>query len=337
VRLREAARLGRLTRAASQLALLRAGVEAGLFAALDEPQSAEELSERLGFAPDLCAAWLRAAHASGFLSRRGERYRRGRLASLLIAAPEGDAAVALLEQTALSHVPALERVPALLRGAPRPHWGGEAEASRVARASRLLEARALAALERVPGARRPLRILDVGCGEGGLLAALLGRYRDALGLGVEREAAVAERARRRLAAAQVQRRAEVWVGDVLREELPAGEWDLALLSQVLHYFTDAERDALFARIAGRLAAGGVLAIQTPVVSDGVLARMTGLSATAALFDLFLHAHRNLSALPDPVDLQVRLRAAGFARVGSVSIVPGGVLRYVWARRGQEAR
>jgi hypothetical protein len=64
----------------------------------------------------------------------------------------------------------------------------------------------------------------------------------------------------------------------------------------------------------------------------VLARATGMAATAALFDLFLHCQANLSGLPDPTDLQVRLRAAGFARVGSVSIVPGGALRYVWAQR-----
>jgi hypothetical protein len=58
-----------------------------------------------------------------------------------------------------------------------------------------------------------------------------------------------------------------------------------------------------------------------------------MAATSALFDLFLRSHENLYGLPDPVDLQVRLRAAGFARVGSVSIVPGGALRYVWAARG----
>jgi SAM-dependent methyltransferase len=119
---------------------------------------------------------------------------------------------------------------------------------------------------------------------------------------------------------------------VLREELPAGEWDLALLNQVLHYWRDAERDVLFARIARRLAAGGVLAIQTLVVQEGAFARMTGTAASGALFDLFLRSHENLFALPDPTDLQVRLRAAGFARVGSVSIVPGGALRYVWAAR-----
>ena len=330
--LREVVRLGRLTRAASQLSLLRAGLSAGLFEALAEPRSCEELAEQLGAPPDLCAATLRAAHASGFVTRRGARYQRSKFLRWLTASPDGDAARAMLDQAALSYAPSLDRLAQLLRGAPRPHWGGEEEAARVARASRLLEPSALAALDRVPGARGARRILDVGCGEGSLLAALLGRYRDALGLGVEREAALAERARRRLAAAQVHRRGEIWVGDVLSQELPAGDWNLALLNQVLHYCTEAERDQLFARLLPRLAHGGVLAIQTTVLQEGVLARATGMAATAALFDLFLRCQANLTGLPDPTDLQVRLRAAGFARVGSVSIVPGGALRYVWAQR-----
>ena len=331
--LREVLRIGRLTRAVSQLALLRAGLAAGVFEALAEPHTGEELAAQLAAPPDLCEAVLRAAHASGFVTRRGGRYRRSRFVEWLGASPEGDAARAMLDQAALAYAPSLDRLPELLRGAQRLRFAGEQAAARVARASRLLEAHALAALDRVPGARNARRILDVGCGEGSLLVALLGRYRDALGLGVEREAAVAERARRRLAEGQVHRRAEIWVGDVLRQELPAGDWDLALLNQVLHYCTEAERDQLFARLQPRLAHGGVLAIQTSVVQDGALARAVGVAATAALFDLFLRCHDNLTALPDPTDLQVRLRSAGFARVGSVSIVPGGALRYVWAQRG----
>ena len=330
--LRQAARLARLTRASLQAALLRSGLEAGLFAALAEPKGAHELADTLGLAPDLCEAFLRAAHASGFVEKVGERYRRGAFTAWLLSSADGDAAVALLDQAVLSYAPIVGRLPELLRGGPRPSFGGGEEAERVARASRLLERRALAALDRVPGTRRARRILDVGCGEGSMLAALLAHYRDALGLGVEREPSLAELARRRLEAAQVHRRGEVWVGDVLREELPAGEWDLALLNQVLHYFDDAQRDLLFARIAKRLAADGVLAIQTSVVQEGAFARISGTAASTALFDLFLRSHANLSGLPDPTDLQVRLRAAGFTRLGSVSIVPGGSLRYVWATR-----
>jgi demethylspheroidene O-methyltransferase len=331
--LRELAQLGRLTRAASQLALLRAGFASGAFEALAEPKSAPELAAALSAPPDLCAALLRAAHASGFAVRRGDRYQRAPFVTWLASSADGDAARATLDQAALAYAPSLDALPDLLRGAPRPAWGGAEASLRVARASRLLESRALAALQRVPGVATARRIVDVGCGEGTFLAALLGHYRDALGLGVEREPAVAERARRRFAAAQVHRRADVWVGDAVRQELPAGVFDLALLNQVLPYAGEAEQDALFAKLAGRLGASGVLAILTPVLQEGAVARLLGAAATVALFDLFLHCHGNLSGVPDPTDLQVRLRSAGFARVGSVSVVPGGAFRYVWARRG----
>ena len=134
--LREVVRLGRLTRAAAQLSLLRAGLAAGLFEALSEPRSSDELAERLGAPPDLCAATLRAAYASGFVTRRGARYQRSKFVRWLAESPDGDAARALLDQAALAYAPSLDRLPELLRGAPRPQFGAEEEAARVARASR---------------------------------------------------------------------------------------------------------------------------------------------------------------------------------------------------------
>src|SRR5262245_31964474 len=172
--LREVVRLGRLTRAASQLALLRAGLSSGLFEALAEPRTCEDLAEQLGAPADLCAATLRAAETSGFVTRRGTRYQPSRFVRWLLASPDGEAARAMVDQAALSYAPALDRLSQLLRGAPRPTFGGEEAAARVALASRLLEPNELAALDRVPGARNARRILDVGCGEGSLLAALLG-------------------------------------------------------------------------------------------------------------------------------------------------------------------
>jgi hypothetical protein len=71
------AELGRLSRAALALELIRTGLAAGLFEALAEPSGADELAESRGLAPDLCSAWLRAAHASGLVEYRAGRYRSG--------------------------------------------------------------------------------------------------------------------------------------------------------------------------------------------------------------------------------------------------------------------
>jgi SAM-dependent methyltransferase len=324
------AELGRLSRAALSLELIRAGLAAGLFEALTEPRGADELAESRGLAPDLCAAWLRAAHAAGLVEYRAGRYRSGGLAQWLLST-EGEAAAAWLDEIALRQLPVLRELPKLMAGAPRPSFA-ERDSERRGLARRRFEDRSLAALAQVPGARSARRILEVGCGDGRFLAHLLGRYRDSLGLGVEPDLALAERARERLREARVERRAEIWSGDVLTEDLPAGDWELVLLNQVLPQFAEEQRDALFARLAERMSSRGVLVIQTPVLRTGLLARATGAAASTALLDLVLRADGDLHPLPDPTELQVRLRREGYSRVGSVPVLPGGAWCQVWATR-----
>jgi 4-hydroxy-2,2'-bipyrrole-5-carbaldehyde O-methyltransferase len=335
--LRHGRRLAATLAGQLRVSLLRAGIRQGLFEALREPRDAEELARRQGLAADLVEAWLRAAHAHDLLTLRDGRYGLSDFVRWLLDAPEAPALHAMLDQTELSWSPVLARLPEFLKGAERPAFGASPEEElRVAAAARLLETRALAALSRVPGARRARRVLDVGCGYGTYLAGLLRRHRDAHGLGVELDAAVAEEARRVLREAEVWRRAEIRVGDFMTLELPPGSYDLALLNNDVHYFEADQRLALFRRVLGRLRPGGTLAVQTPVVRLGRLARLLGSAPLVATFDLFLRAHRNLAGLPDPDELAATLREAGFAETGEVAIVPDRTAAYVWARAPEQA-
>lgn len=317
--------------ALARASLLRTGIHQGLFEALRTPHTPSSLSERLGMAPDLVEAWLQAVHAHGLVRRTPQGYVVGDFARWLLDSPDASGLHALLDQALLSYLPVLERLPELLKGAPRPEFGSREEAMRTAAVSRLLERRALAALGRVPGARRARRVLDVGCGHGSALIAFLRRHRDAHGLGVERDEAVAEEARRRLREGEVSRRAEVRTGDFMTLELPKGSFDLALLNQVLHYFSPAERAALLRRLRSRLAPGGIVAIQTALLTESPLARALGTAASAPTFDLVLRLHRNLHPLPDAASLAETLREAGFSEVGTVDVLPGGSVRIVWGR------
>jgi trans-aconitate methyltransferase len=330
-RLRFGTRLTATLAGAIRLPLLRTGIHLGLFEALRTPQTPDALAERLGLAADLVRSWLRACHAQDLLQRRGESYSVGPFVRWLLDAPEASALHATLDQVALAYAPRFDALGELMKGAERPAYGAPDEALRVAAASRLIERRALRALGRIPGVRSARRVLDVGCGHGTYLAGFLSRYRDAHGLGVEIDPEVAEEARRTLREAEVWRRAEVRTGDFRDLELPAGSHDLVLLNNSLHYFPAAERDALFRRVRGRLAPGGVLAVQTPVVSDTPTARALGALANVAAFDLYLRTHHDLHGLPEPAELAEALGAAGFAEVGEVAILPGGTARYVWAR------
>ncbi len=327
-------RLGRVLRGASELALLRAGLALGLLEALRAPQSAAALAERLGLEADLVAGWVRAALAHGLLRARGDVCALAPFARWLLDAPEAAAVHAALDQAALSWLPRLDSLPQLMKGAERPLWGSAEEARRTAAVSRMLEERALAALARVPGVRDARRVLDVGCGQGSYLAGFLVRHRDARGVGVELDPAVADEARRTLREAQVWRRGEIRTGDFLHLDLGSEGFDLALLNQSLHYFAPAERSALFRRVRELLAREGAIAIQTAVVTRDRLSRWLGTAASVATFDLFLRCHRNLYGLPDPEQVAGALREAGFGESGEVPVVPGGSTRYVWARAGR---
>jgi SAM-dependent methyltransferase len=321
---------------ASRVGLLRTGFELGLFEVLREPQSAEQLADRLGLAPELVDAWLRAACAHGLLSRspdlRGE-YRIDGLARWLLDAPESASLIAWLNLAVETYGPGLERLPALMRGAELPEFGSAREMERAAAGARLFEHRALEALRRIPGARGARRLLDIGCGHGNTLTAFLLRHRDATAVGVERDPEMAERARLRFRDAEIERRAEVRVGDFMSTDLPQGTFDLILLEHTLHYFGEDEREALFRRALDRLRSRGVLAILIPVLTRHPVARAAGLTEVVAAFDLFLRAHRNLHGLPDLPGLRAVLKGVGFASVGETAVLPGGALVYLWARAG----
>jgi SAM-dependent methyltransferase len=311
--------------------LLRAGLQLGLFEALRTPHDPASLAARTGLAHELVLSWARALHAQGWLRREGGSYQIAPVLEWLLDAPEAAALHALIDEAVQSFAPRLAELPELMKGIGRPERGDGKRPARAATMTVLLERPAMRALLRVPGASHARRILDVGCGPGGYLVALLSRRRDAQGVGVERDPEVAEQARHRLREADLARRAEIRTGDFMTLDLPRGSFDLVTFNHNLHHFSEAAYAAVVRRVRERLVAGGVLAVQTWAVTEHPLSRWLGLAAGAALIDLVLRLQRDPEGLPDPALLHRALRAGGFEATGEVRVLPGGAVRYVWGR------
>jgi cyclopropane fatty-acyl-phospholipid synthase-like methyltransferase len=106
----------------------------------------------------------------------------------------------------------------------------------------------------IPG-DRPARILDLGCGSGGLLIDLARRFPQATLTGVDINQASLEAGREAVRAAGLADRIQLIAGDYL--QIPLERFDFIVAISALQ-FIDASDGALFTKLAGELAPGGHL-------------------------------------------------------------------------------
>jgi len=112
---------------------------------------------------------------------------------------------------------------------------------------------ALDLLARVP-LERPATVFDLGCGAGNITRILAERWPDATVTGIDSSTDM-------LAKAQAEPGAITWIQGDLEHWAPSAPADLLYSNAALHWLDD--HHAAFARFAGLLAPGGVLAVQMP--------------------------------------------------------------------------
>jgi 2-polyprenyl-3-methyl-5-hydroxy-6-metoxy-1,4-benzoquinol methylase len=136
---------------------------------------------------------------------------------------------------------------------------------------------AYAAVIDLMGPRKQGRLLDIGCGEGHLLA-LVCVARPGISLyGVDHDTSRVQRARQAMAG---QPDWELVAGDARQLTLPRA--DVIACLDVLHYMPPAEQDELLARLAALLEPGGVLLVRDGHSSGGLRSTITGITEWLAV-------------------------------------------------------
>jgi len=308
-----------------RLHFLDAAARSGLADALRAPATREELAARLGAArPELLHALLDVGRALGELGLDRGRYRaRGRALRAMQAA-DGDSLAAMAEAFVTYYNSAYANLPARLAGGPQGDyldWIGPV----VARFSRMIEPYVAGFVAEAVQGRPGLRVLDAGCGSGIYLRMVAEANPGAVGLGLDKDPAVAEQARANLAAWGLGGRFAAAAGDVLDPGLDPGPgFDLVLFANLAYYFPPAEREAVYGRLARLLAPGGSLALVCSFAGQGR-------DLFAANLNVATCSMRGCWPLPGLEETRSQLSRAGLSRQTAARLMPGSTLYGILAR------
>ncbi len=310
--------------AAVRVAQIASALDTGVLDALRHPRTTAHLAELLGVTDTaLLDAYLRTLAAAGWVrSTDGVHALRPRGTAVL----EDDVVRAAYEGFGGYHTDLYRDLPRLLQGGP----GRDDVVTRgdvIARLSRAMAPFLHETLLRAVGAAAAARVLDVGCGDGGNLVAMLHAAPEAQGVGLEQDAAAAALARRSLERAGLDGRARIVQADardVLRDAAAlGGPFDVVLLANVVYYLPVVERTTVLRDVAAGLAPGGRLVVVTSVAEPSPFSRH---------FDLLLRAQDGAMELPTVRDLTGHLHDAGLTVASVRRISPGEPLHAVVAHR-----
>jgi len=292
---------GRDGQAAVRVAAVGAGLRTGVLDQLQlSPEGLAALAERGRWSDEgILEALLRVLTGIGLVSESQGRWtltRRGR------AVLEDDVVRAMYEGFSDYHVGLYEEIERQLTSGPGRRDVLD-KGDVIARLSRAMDPFVLEAVGKEVAQRRPRNVLDVGCGSGSHLVHMLRAAPGASGVGIETDASAAAMARSTLSAARLDGRAEVIEGDARSVlDLSVGDFDLALLANVIYYLPVDERVPLLRTVAEHMEPGGAVMVVTTALTDTTFSRH---------FDLLLRTQEGGGmGLPDIDLLCDQLRSAG---------------------------
>jgi SAM-dependent methyltransferase len=307
----------------SKLHFLYAAVDAKVLKVLRTPATADAVAQQISAKRlDLLEALLDLGVAVGELSfQDGVFGLRGKRA-VALAQEINDPFAAYLQEAVSYHGSVYIELTARIKGAPLGEYL-DATADLIARSSRTLEPLVRGFVQEVIKARRPRRLLEIGCGSGVYLHHAAEAARDLTGIGIDMQEAAVQQARRNLLKWGLANRFTVLHADIrVNSRDMSGPFDLITLYNNLYYFPPEQRIALFAGIRPLLSPSGTLAIVSLMRGDSVSSRN---------FDVVLRSTKGCAALPDVRETMAQLRDAGYCDVEERMILPSEHFAGVLAR------
>jgi len=292
-----------------------AAIESGLFEALGNPSSREDLIQKLNVKrPEILDALLdvglsikELAYKNGLYGITGKR-------SKAITAKEGDMLAAMIEANITYYSSVYRSAADRMHGAP---LGKDLEniGGLVARFSKIGESFIKTFVKDIVTGKDSMRILDVGCGSGIFSQSIFNANHAASGIGIDIDEVVVEQARQNMEKWGLNDKFRIIAGDIrVPPDNLEGPFNLITLFNILYYFPSEERLKLLRRLRSMLAPHGTIAIAMNLQSGGN-------DLAAANLNMVNVSLKGLTPLPDLDEIMMTLKAGGFDKIKAQRLVP----------------
>lgn len=265
--------------------------------------------------PELLDALLDVGVSVKELTYKKGKYSKKGKRSKAITGVQGDMLAAMIQANITYYSSAYRNAADRIRGAPLGedlhNMGGL-----VARFSKIGEPLIREFMTTIVRGKRPMRVLDVGCGSGIFLKSIYHANRNAIGWGIDIDEEVVEQAKQNIQAWGLRDKFRIICGDMLSPpDGLEGPFDFISLFNLIYYFSPDERSELIGKLYSMLSPDGALAVVMHFQSRGT-------DPGAANLNMVNCSLKGLTPLPALDDLIVQLKERGFNRITAKRLLPG---------------
>lgn len=294
---------------------LYAAIESGLLEKLRTPCSHNELLTRLDVTrPEILEALLKVGVAVKELRCKNGQYCIRGKRSLAMVGEYGDMLSAIVQANVTYYNSAYRHAATRMHGAALGEDLNDV-GDIVARFSKLSDPVMQSYFKEILKHHKGMHILDIGCGSGLFLRTAHSQNPNITGIGIDVDIDAANQAIQNMKTWGLEDKFEIIQGDFRMQALDSKRFDLISLINVVYYFPENERTAIFRNLHSKLTSGGKLAIVMNMQANEKY-------AAAANLNMVNVSLKGVTRLPEPETLQQQLLTSGFKDVQVTGLMPG---------------